>query len=180
MGERQHKILFSGPVGAGKSTAIRSLSDIRPVVTDELASDDTSRRKQLTTVAMDYGVLHLDDGDQVHLYGTPGQERFDFMWDILQEGALGVVILVDNAMPEPLASLGFFVDSYREFIGRTGVAVGVTRTDLAPAPALEHHRQLLLDRGLNPPLFTVDARVRDDVALLVEALLCSIDPEVAA
>src|SRR5690606_3823761 len=78
-----YKILFTGPVGAGKTTAITSLSDTPPVLTESLASDGTMRRKPTTTVALDYGVMRLSVKDQLHLYGTPGQERFDFMWDIL-------------------------------------------------------------------------------------------------
>ena len=65
----QYKIIFSGPVGAGKSTAICTLSDIPPVATDVAASDDTRLLKATTTVALDYGVLKLQGGGRVHLYG---------------------------------------------------------------------------------------------------------------
>lgn len=171
-----YKILFTGPVGAGKTTAIRSLADELPVSTDERASDDTRYRKANTTVAMDYGVMRLADGEQLHLYGTPGQERFDFMWEILQVGALGLVVLVDNAMEDPIGDARFFLDTYRDFIDRTKVAIGVTRVDLRPTPTIEEYHRGLADLGLQAPVFTVDARVRADVALLVEALLFSLDP----
>ncbi|RKZ90665.1 MAG: GTP-binding protein, partial [Gammaproteobacteria bacterium] len=85
-----YKIIFTGPVGAGKTTAITSISDVPPVGTDASASDMTKKRKGSTTVAMDYGILKLDGGEQIHLYGTPGQERFDFMWEILTTGGLGL------------------------------------------------------------------------------------------
>ena len=62
-----------------------------PIKTDEAASDMTKTRKAGTTVAMDYGVMHLDDGEKIHLYGTPGQARFDFMWDILTTGGIGLI-----------------------------------------------------------------------------------------
>jgi len=171
-----YKILFTGPVGAGKTTAIRSLADELPVSTDERASDDTRYRKANTTVAMDYGVMRLADGEQLHLYGTPGQERFDFMWDILQVGALGLVVLVDNAMEDPIGDARFFLDTYRDFIDRTKVAIGVTRVDLRPTPTIEEYHEAVADLGLRAPIFTVDARVRADVALLVESLLFSLDP----
>ena len=77
-----YKIVFAGPVGAGKTTAIKSLSDIEVVSTDASATDDVKLMKATTTVAMDYGLMRLDNGYQVRLYGTPGQKRFDFMWDI--------------------------------------------------------------------------------------------------
>ena len=78
----ENKIIFTGPVGVGKTTAIAALSDDPPVQTDASASDMTQDRKGHTTVAMDYGVIRLDEHTKVHLYGTPGQERFDFMWII--------------------------------------------------------------------------------------------------
>ena len=144
-----YKILFTGPVGAGKTTAIRSLADELPVSTDERASDDTRYRKANTTVAMDYGVMRLADGEQLHLYGTPGQERFDFMWEILQVGALGLVVLVDNAMEDPIGDARFFLDTYRDFIDRTKVAIGVTRVDLRPTPTIEDYLRGLADLGLH-------------------------------
>ena len=73
-----HKIIFTGPVGAGKTTAISSISDMPPLTTDEAASDMTRNRKSGTTVAMDYGVMNLQASERIHLYGTPGQERFDW------------------------------------------------------------------------------------------------------
>ena len=76
---KENKIIFTGPVGVGKTTAISALSDEPPVQTDASASDITLVRKGYTTVAMDYGVIHLDEETKVHLYGTPGQERFNFM-----------------------------------------------------------------------------------------------------
>lgn len=85
----ENKIIFTGPVGVGKTTAIASLSDEPPVQTDASASDMTSVRKGYTTVAMDYGLIQLDENTKIHLYGTPGQERFDFMWDILSQGQYG-------------------------------------------------------------------------------------------
>jgi signal recognition particle receptor subunit beta len=88
----QYKIIFTGPVGVGKTTAIQSISDVPPIKTDAAAGDMTKARKSETTVAMDYGIMHLDDGEKIHLYGTPGQERFDFMWDILSVGGLGLRI----------------------------------------------------------------------------------------
>ena len=93
----QHKIIFTGPVGAGKTTAIGSISDIEPVTTEELATDETKDKKELTTVAMDYGRMRLDNDEVLHLYGTPGQPRFDFMWDILSTEMHAFILLVDSS-----------------------------------------------------------------------------------
>jgi len=73
----ENKIIFTGPVGVGKTTAIAALSDEPPIQTDASASDMTAVRKGYTTVAMDYGLIQLDENTKIHLYGTPGQERFD-------------------------------------------------------------------------------------------------------
>ncbi|WP_457673170.1 GTP-binding protein [Thiolapillus sp.] len=170
-----HKIIFTGPVGAGKSTAIRSLSDIAPVSTDERASDITRHRKDQTTVAMDYGVLKLDGGETVHLYGTPGQERFDFMWDILTHGGIGLILLINNARPAPFSDLHFFLSAFDRFIDRTALAIGVTQTDVAHRPTLEDYYRELPAKFINTPIFEVDARERHDVVILVESLLFSLD-----
>jgi len=86
------KLVVSGPVGAGKTTYIKTLSQTEVICTNELASEDIG--KNHTTVAMDYGTFQLGKFD-VHLYGTPGQERFDFMWEVLCEGAIGLLLLLD-------------------------------------------------------------------------------------
>lgn len=175
----QHKIIFAGPVGAGKTTAISSLSDIPIISTDESASDMTTGRKPNTTVAMDYGLMKLDGRDRVHLYGTPGQERFDFMWDILTEGGLGLVLLLDNTRVNPFKDMSFYVGAFREFIDRTRLVIGVTRMDEQRDPDLDRYNTHLKSLGLKAPIFEVDARSREDVAVLVQALLYSLDPGVA-
>ncbi|WP_045223723.1 GTP-binding protein [Methyloterricola oryzae] len=171
-----NKIIFTGPVGAGKSTAIASLSDIPPVSTDQAASDMTKERKASTTVAMDYGIMNLAGGEKIHLYGTPGQERFDFMWDILTTGGIGLVLLLDNTRADPFDDLKFFTGKFRDFIRDTSLVVGVTQMDLSPRPYLENYHDHLQQIGLKAPVFEVDARRKRDVSLLVQTLLYVIDP----
>lgn len=174
----QYKIIFTGPVGAGKTTAISSISDAPPVKTDAMASDMTKNRKAATTVAMDYGVMNLDGGEKVHLYGTPGQERFDFMWDILTQGGIGLILLLDNTRADPFQDMRFFLDAFAKFIQETAVAIGVTQMDITSKPSIgDYHRQLQT-LGLKPPVFAVDAREHNDVSLLVQALLYTLDPGV--
>lgn len=171
-----NKIIFTGPVGAGKTTAIASLSDVPPVKTDQAASDMTKSRKASTTVALDYGMMTLPGGDKIHLYGTPGQERFDFMWDILTTGGIGLVLLLDNTRADPFQDLRFFLNKFGSFIETTSLVIGVTQMDIRPTPLLSDYHRQLGGTGLNPAIFEVDARRKKDVSLLVQALLYSIDP----
>jgi small GTP-binding protein len=172
----ENKIIFTGPVGVGKTTAIAALSDDPPVQTDASASDMTAVRKGYTTVAMDYGVIRLDENTKVHLYGTPGQERFDFMWGILSKGSMGLILLLDNTRANPLKDLKFFLDSFRDLLQDAPVVVGVTKMDLRNQPGVDVYQQYLAQHGLNVPVFEVDARNEDDVKQLVTAMLYSIDP----
>jgi len=120
------KLVVSGPVGAGKTTFISSLSEIPVVETDELASEDIGKEK--TTVALDFGLLTLD-GVPIHLFGTPGQERFDFVWDILVEGALGLVLLVAGDSPKDFPKARHILE-YLTSRHPVPFVLGVTRQDL--------------------------------------------------
>ncbi|MBN1955503.1 MAG: ATP/GTP-binding protein [Anaerolineae bacterium] len=90
------KIIVAGPFNAGKSEFIRTASDIPVVSTDRKITDELAVVKETTTVAMDYGHVTVA-GDLFHLYGTPGQERFNFMWDILAREMDGLLVLVDSS-----------------------------------------------------------------------------------
>lgn len=176
MAHTDHKIIFTGPVGAGKTTAIAAISDIEPIRTDEHASDMTTRRKPATTVAMDYGMIRIGPKEKVHLYGTPGQERFDFMWEILTKGGIGLVLLLDNTRPAPFEDMRFYVTAFREFIESTRLVVGVTQMDSRATPTIDEYIRQMREMDLVAPVFEVDARRRDDVSSLIQALLLSIDP----
>ena len=172
---KNHKIIFTGPVGAGKTTAISTISDKAPVCTNEIATDETRNIKKGTTVALDYGVMNLDGGQKIHLYGTPGQERFDFMWEILTEGGIGLILLVNNTRPDPVKDMIYFLTAFKDFIAKTAVAIGITQTDINNTPSIEDFRLALRNSYSHVPLFEVDARERGDVTLILEALLFSLD-----
>jgi len=172
----EHKIIFTGPVGSGKTTAISSISDIPVVKTEAGATDEVVLRKANTTVAMDYGILNINESNKVHLYGTPGQERFSFMWDILTIGGMGLVLMIDNAREDPLADIEFFMDAFKDFIKKNAVVIGVTRMDMKPRPGLYTYQTRLQELGFNVPVFEVDARERQDVKVLLMALLAVLDP----
>jgi len=174
------KIIFTGPVGAGKTTAIQSMSDIPIISTNESASDMTKQRKSNTTVAMDYGQIKIGDKERIHLYGTPGQERFSFMWEILSKGALGLVLLLDNSRENPQQDLKFYTQAFSGFINKGELVVGITRIDDINKPNINHYRQWIDDLQIRAPVFSVDARERQDVSSLIQALLYTLDPGVTA
>ena len=163
------KIIFTGPVGAGKTTAIQTMSDIPIVSTNEEASDMTKNRKPQTTVAMDYGRINIGKKEKIHLYGTPGQERFNFMWDILTTGALGLILLLDNSRENPQQDLKFYTKSFKDFIDKGELIVGITRMDEVNTPTIDDYRQWIKELSIPAPVFTVDARERKDVSALVQA-----------
>ncbi len=177
------KIVFSGSMGAGKTTAIRSISEIEPISTEVDNTDHVEFSKDETTMAMDYGEITLRGGGKLGLYGTPGQRRFDFMWRIVSTGALGVVVLIDNSRPKPLDDLELYVSAFRELANRGAVVVAVGRMDTHPAPTLDQHVQRLEALGLMVPVMPVDVRVRADVLEVLEVLFHQLentdDPEAA-
>lgn len=175
----ENKIIFAGPVGSGKTTSISAVSDIMVVGTEAKASDEVAQRKDNTTVAMDYGILNLENGSKVHLYGTPGQDRFNFMWEILSENAMGLVILIDSARPDPLADLEHYLDAFNKPITKSNgmVVIGVTRTELNPQIGLlDQFYERIAKFNLNIPVFEVDGRERQDVKQMLLALLALLDP----
>lgn len=168
------KIVFSGPMGAGKTQAISSLSDIPVVSTEVMNTDLDTNAKLLTTVGMDYGELTIDGGASIGLYGTPGQERFNFIWPILSQGALGVVILIDHSAADPVADLAHYLKTFDGiYDGR--IVLGISQVDKMPEREFSIYRDYLAGIGRNLPLFPVDMRKREDVLLLVESIIASLE-----
>ncbi len=169
------KLVFTGSMGAGKTTAIATISEIPVINTDVRASDDAALRKEKTTVALDYGEITLGDGQKLRLYGTPGQERFSFMWKILMEGALGVIILVDNAGENPMADLELYIRHFRGLVDDNMIVVGVTRMDIAPTPSLQAYHDYLTAHDLYIPVFSSDTREPEHVSMLIQSLVAMLE-----
>ncbi len=108
------KMVISGAVNAGKTEFIRSISEIEVVSTERKATDETRLLKKETTVAMDFGRITIANDLVLHLFGTPGQRRFDFMWEILSEGALGLVVVVDSTRPETFRETTRIIEFFNE------------------------------------------------------------------
>ena len=170
---QQYKIVFGGTIGSGKSSAIKALSEIDVLSTEALNTDLESHEKMLTTVGIDYGEITLDDGVKVGLYGTPGQDRFDFIWAVICKGAIGTIVMIDHATENPLIDLDHYVQAFQPF--GNNIVIAITHVDRKPERTLSIYRDWLKARELNYPLFFVDARQQDDVLLLVETLIANIE-----
>lgn len=173
----EHVILFAGPMGAGKTTAIRSLSEIDVVSTEAANTDRETSDKATTTVALDYGEIDLDGLEKVRLYGIPGQRRFDFMWQILKERAKGMVLLINNDAQHPLQQMLEFLTEFDDLYRRGGVIIGITRTDLATRPTVADYASALSAErpDLIVPIFTVDPRSADEMRMVLMTLIVNIE-----
>lgn len=126
------KMVVTGPFNAGKTEFIRAISEIDVVSTERKISDVTSRVKRETTVAMDFGRISIDEDLVLYLFGTPGQKRFDFMWEILSEGMLGFVVLVDSVRPETFREARRILDIFRGYAS-TPYVVAANKQDMDDA-----------------------------------------------
>lgn len=109
------KMVITGPFSAGKTAFIGSVSEIDVVSTERKISNAAERIKGATTVAMDFGRITVDDDLVLYLFGTPGQRRFDFMWEILSEGMLGFVVLVDSTKPETFREAKRILETFQSY-----------------------------------------------------------------
>ena len=110
------KMVVTGPFSAGKTEFIRSVSEIDVVSTERKITQSQEKTvKEATTVAMDFGRITVDDDLVLYLFGTPGQRRFDFMWEILSEGMLGFVVMVDSTRPETFREARSILETFRAY-----------------------------------------------------------------
>jgi len=126
------KMVVTGPFSSGKTQFIQSVSEIDVVNTERKISREAERIKETTTVAMDFGRITVDDDLVLYLFGTPGQKRFDFMWEILSEGMLGFVVMVDSARPETFREARRILETFRAY-APTPYVVTANKQDLEDA-----------------------------------------------
>src|SRR5512147_2199627 len=155
------KIVVTGPFSSGKTEFIRSVSEIDVVSTERKISADAEKVKETTTVAMDFGRITVDDDLVLYLFGTPGQRRFDFMWEILSEGMLGFIVLVDSTRPETFREARNILETFRAY-APTPYVVAANKQDSRDAWDLNDMRiALRLDPKIK--LLSCVARKKDTV-----------------
>lgn len=173
---KEHKIILTGTMGAGKTTAIAAVSEVPPIVTD-VTNNDRSVDKAMTTVGFDYGYLTLENGDRIRLFGTPGQERFRFVWPVVAKGAMGLIILLDNSRPDPLADLAVYLNGFSSELATLPCVVGIGRLNTHPTPDVDAVAQVLEQHNYVFPILPVDVRRREDVVLLIDVLLSQLEAD---
>ncbi len=165
------KIVITGPFGAGKTTLIRTISEITVLSTErELSSAAEARAdKAQTTVAMDFGRIGIDSDLVLYLFGTPGQDRFEFMWEVLGEGMLGYVLVLDAARPESVTEARTILAAFRK-MAPVPFVVAVNRSDgLEPADEMKVRVDLDLEPSI--PIVPCDATDKSSVKVVLLALL---------
>jgi signal recognition particle receptor subunit beta len=172
---RPLKIVVTGPFAAGKTTFIKTISEVAIVGTDRGISDETSAVKPRTTVALDFGRLTFADDLTLFLFGTPGQRRFEVMWEILSEGMIGFVLLVNASDERSVAEAGHILETFQAYAD-VPFAVGVTHLDGAGAPPQEVLAAVRASLDDHVLVTECDPRSRDDVKdVLVRLLVAVLD-----
>ncbi|HVB27032.1 MAG TPA: ATP/GTP-binding protein, partial [Mycobacteriales bacterium] len=166
------KIVVTGPFAAGKTTLIRTISEITVLSTEKDITDSTRSRKAETTVAMDFGRITIDHDLVLYLFGTPGQDRFDFMWEILGEGMLGYVLLVDASRTDSLEESAGILAAFRR-MARVPFVVGLNRAE-GLDEADEARVRAALDLESDVPVVPCDATDRESVKSVLLALLYAV------
>jgi hypothetical protein len=166
------KIVVTGPFNSGKTELIRSVSEIDVVSTEKKVTSEAERVKESTTVAMDFGRITVDDDLVLFLFGTPGQKRFDFMWEILSEGMLGFIVMIDSTRPETFREARSILETFRAY-APTPYIVAANKQDLPDAWELEDIRLALrLDPKIK--ILACTAKKKSSVKTVLLELLYSI------
>jgi small GTP-binding protein len=167
------KMVVTGPFSSGKTQFIQTVSEIDVVATERKISSESERIKETTTVAMDFGRITVDDDLVLYLFGTPGQKRFDFMWEILSEGMLGFVVMVDSSRPETFREARRILETFRAY-APTPYVVAANKQDLEDAWEPEDMRialRLSPDVKLLPCIATDKEEVKNVLLELLYSIL---------
>ena len=170
---RPLKVVVTGPFSAGKTTLIKTISEVAIVGTERDITDETKSVKARTTVAMDFGRITFAEDLTLFIFGTPGQRRFEVMWEILSEGMLGFILLVHAGDDRSIEEASHILDTFREYADVPYV-IGVSHIDEVDEEqdvVLAKVREVL-ETPKHVGVIPCDPREREDVkALVLEILL---------
>ncbi len=172
------KMVVTGPFSSGKTQFIQTVSEIDVVATERKISSESERIKETTTVAMDFGRITVDDDLVLYLFGTPGQKRFDFMWEILSEGMLGFVVMVDSSRPETFREARRILETFRAY-APTPYVVTANKQDLPDAWETSDMRialRLSPEVKLLPCVATDKESVKNSLLELLYSILERMEP----
>lgn len=170
---RPLKIVVTGPFSAGKTTLIQTISEVAVVGTERGVTDATAATKEWTTVAMDFGRISFSEELSLFLFGTPGQRRFEAMWEVLSEGMIGFILLVSAVDDRSVGEGAHILESFSRYADVPYV-VAVTHLDRLEGDPAEHLDRVRGELGLDPAtdVMACDPRDRDAVkALLLRVLM---------
>ena len=170
------KIIVAGGVASGKTTAIKAISEVPVLGTEVKATEyEALRRKDTTTTAMEYGVAHINES-KVHIYGIPGQRRFNFMADILCKKADGMIVMIDNGSDNPIEQVDYYLNLHGDFLKQHPAIIGITHfDDLCTRTSLLDYHRYIMDSGFKCPVIKLDAREKKQVETLFKHLLLRIN-----
>ena len=173
------KMVITGPFSSGKTEFIGAISEIDPVKTERKITSSAERIKETTTVSMDFGRITVSEDLVLYLFGTPGQRRFDFMWDILSQGMLGFIVMVDSTKPETFREAKRILETFASY-ATTPYVVAANKQDVDDAWDPEDIRIILrLNPGAKilPCVATDKESVKNVLLELLYSILEQIDQE---
>lgn len=169
------RLVVTGTPGAGKSSFVQAVSQIEVINTDKAATDDVTGIKPNTTIAFDFGRVRIGSKIELHVYGTPGQSRFNFMWDILISRAHAYLLLIAAHRPNDIPKARHIISFMDERV-QIPMVIGLTHLDCAGACSAE---EILLRLGYisnesRPPVLAVNATNKQSVNMALNIALLSI------
>lgn len=168
MKKKDIKIVIVGSVGSGKTTSVEAISESPILGTDVRASElQALHRKDTTTVVMDYGIMHMGN-TKLHIYGAPGQRRFDFMSSLLSVGASGMIIVIDNGHSAPFGELDYYLEKHGQFLKNHPAVIAVTHyDDTTTDTGLVDYHKYCIDKNFDIPVLCLDARKKYQVKKII-------------
>ena len=166
------KVVFLGSPGSGKTTALQTVSDGKALGSEVAATDIVAKDKEKTTVGIDYSEVQVNDGLKLQLFGTPGQVKFNFLWDVVGKSADAFVILMDLSRPEPMMYLKFYLRFLHTEIGNSeNVFCALTHCDLFPVDLASFKDLIESEFPKLSGIYSIDPRSKDDVMILLEDVI---------